>query len=175
MPIPITSMNAVSSSPRDIGWVIGQMLLLGTVAIVAPRCRSAKAPALVFAGGAALLGFAAWIGLGGVRSLGRNLTPLPAPREDGELVTSGIFAHVRHPLYASVMAMGFGWALLWGSRRRARAGGSAGDVSSRESSARGAPAPGARFLDYSDYAARVPRYLPRFLRRKKREGSERSR
>jgi protein-S-isoprenylcysteine O-methyltransferase Ste14 len=58
-----------------------------------------------------LLGYAAWMGLGGVRSLGGNLTPLPAPREGGELVATGIFARVRHPLYASVMAMGFGWAL----------------------------------------------------------------
>ena len=38
------------------------------------------------------------MGLDGVRSVRRNLTPLPAPRDDGELVTRGIFARVRHPL-----------------------------------------------------------------------------
>jgi protein-S-isoprenylcysteine O-methyltransferase Ste14 len=106
------SMSAETSSPRGVGWVIGQMLLQGVVAVVALRFRRPRPPACAIAGGAALLGYAAWMGLDGVPSLGRNLTPLPAPRDDGELVTSGIFARVRHPLYASVMAIGFGWVLL---------------------------------------------------------------
>ena len=155
-------MNAEASSPRGFGWVVGQMLLLGTVAVVAPRCRSTQPPVLALAGGAVLLACAAWMGLGGVRSLGRNLTPLPAPRPDGELVTSGIFAQVRHPLYASVMAFGFGWALLWGSRR-ALGPATAQALYLHAKARHEERLLCARFPEYEDYASRVPRCLPAAL------------
>ena len=47
--------------------------------------------------------------------LGTNLTPFPRPRPRGVLVTTGPYAVVRHPIYAAVMALAFGWALVWGS------------------------------------------------------------
>ena len=88
-----------------------------------------------------------------------TLTPLPAPREDGELVTSGIFARVRHPLYASVMAMGFGWALLWGSRI-ALAPATFLALYIHAKARREERLLRARFPAYPAYAAGVPRYLP---------------
>ncbi|MGB8702746.1 MAG: isoprenylcysteine carboxylmethyltransferase family protein, partial [Thermosynechococcaceae cyanobacterium] len=39
---------------------------------------------------------------GGVE-LGTNLTPLPHPKDDGKLVTSGIYGLVRHPIYSGVI------------------------------------------------------------------------
>ena len=39
----------------------------------------------------------------GVLKLGQNLTPLPHPKQEGELVTSGIYGIVRHPLYSGVI------------------------------------------------------------------------
>jgi protein-S-isoprenylcysteine O-methyltransferase Ste14 len=110
------------------------------------------------ASGALLLVYAGWMGIGGLRSLGRNLTPLPAPREDGKLIMTGIYARVRHPLYASMMSLGFGWALIWGSRIGF---GSAAALAvllhakamHEERLLR------ARFPGYRSYAARVPRYL----------------
>ena len=44
--------------------------------------------------------------------LGRNLTPLPHPREGSSLVQTGPYRLVRHPIYAGVLAVAFGWALL---------------------------------------------------------------
>jgi protein-S-isoprenylcysteine O-methyltransferase Ste14 len=44
--------------------------------------------------------------------LGRFLTALPYPVEGGNLVTTGAFALVRHPLYSGLLWMGFGFALL---------------------------------------------------------------
>ncbi len=35
--------------------------------------------------------------------LGQNLTPLPHPRHDGQLVQTGIYGLVRHPLYSGVI------------------------------------------------------------------------
>jgi protein-S-isoprenylcysteine O-methyltransferase Ste14 len=107
--------------------------------------------------------YAAWTGLGGVRSLGRNLTPLPTPRDEGELVMDGMFARVRHPLYASVMAMGFGWALLWSSRL-ALGPAAALALYIHAKALHEERLLRERFSEYPDYSARVPRYLPRFLR-----------
>ena len=41
--------------------------------------------------------------VGGGLALGGNLTPLPHPKQDGTLVTTGIYAWVRHPLYSGVI------------------------------------------------------------------------
>ncbi|MCG9892187.1 MAG: isoprenylcysteine carboxylmethyltransferase family protein [Thermosynechococcaceae cyanobacterium MS004] len=39
----------------------------------------------------------------GLLDLGRSLTPLPYPREDGELVMTGVYGIVRHPLYGGII------------------------------------------------------------------------
>eukprot|EP00245_Coleochaete_scutata_P006070 TRINITY_DN20199_c0_g1_i1.p1 TRINITY_DN20199_c0_g1~~TRINITY_DN20199_c0_g1_i1.p1 ORF type:complete len:277 (+),score=19.56 TRINITY_DN20199_c0_g1_i1:88-918(+) len=39
----------------------------------------------------------------GVMDLGANLTPLPKPTPDSQLVTSGVYRLVRHPLYAGLV------------------------------------------------------------------------
>ncbi|MEG4984526.1 isoprenylcysteine carboxylmethyltransferase family protein [Microcoleus sp. BR0-C5] len=44
--------------------------------------------------------------------LGKNLTPLPYPREDGELVQTGIYGIVRHPLYSGLILAALGWTLF---------------------------------------------------------------
>ena len=44
-------------------------------------------------------------------NLGRNLTPLPKPKTDAQLVTSGVFAWMRHPIYSALMLLSFGTAL----------------------------------------------------------------
>lgn len=41
--------------------------------------------------------------------LGRGLTPLPHPRDDCKLVTSGPYALVRHPIYSGILLAAFGW------------------------------------------------------------------
>lgn len=47
----------------------------------------------------------------GAVNLGRNLTPLPAPRENGELVVAGAYRFVRHPIYSGLIFMAFGWGV----------------------------------------------------------------
>lgn len=62
---------------------------------------------------AGLLGlFATFLAIKGFLDLGRNLTPLPYPREDGELVQSGAYAIVRHPLYSGLILAAFAWSLF---------------------------------------------------------------
>jgi protein-S-isoprenylcysteine O-methyltransferase Ste14 len=47
--------------------------------------------------------------------LGRNLTPLPVPVVGGRLVTSGVYARARHPIYGGLLAFALGWSALHGS------------------------------------------------------------
>jgi len=44
--------------------------------------------------------------------LGKNLTPLPYPIEKGELVETGIYGIVRHPLYSGLILAALGWTLF---------------------------------------------------------------
>jgi len=161
--MPATTPASTDGHPRPRGaaWVFAQTLLLAALVVIAPWLRGQWPPALSYGFGAVLVLYAAWGGLAGVRVLGRNRTPSPMPRAGSELVTTGIYARLRHPLYASMMALGCGWALLWSStagfavalaltlflHAKAR---------SEETLLRAA------FPGYADYARRVPRYFPRF-------------
>lgn len=63
--------------------------------------------ALALCGGTALL-------LGGLGSMHirEYLTPLPYPVDHSQLVQSGAYAWVRHPLYSSLLFAGLGWTLF---------------------------------------------------------------
>ena len=64
-------------------------------------------------GVAALLGFGGLVFLGkGLLDLGRQLTPLPYPKEDGQLVQSGVYGVVRHPVYSGVILLALSWAVF---------------------------------------------------------------
>ena len=48
----------------------------------------------------------------GLIDLGKNLTPLPYPIENGELVQTGIYGIVRHPLYSGLILAAFAWTIF---------------------------------------------------------------
>lgn len=50
---------------------------------------------------------------GGV-ALGSSLTPLPIPRAEGELVTSGVYRFIRHPIYTGLLLGSLGIS-IWGA------------------------------------------------------------
>jgi protein-S-isoprenylcysteine O-methyltransferase Ste14 len=52
------------------------------------------------------------LALGGLVRLGSNLTPLPYPRDCSNLVESGPYAFVRHPIYSGIFLGVVGWALF---------------------------------------------------------------
>ncbi len=59
-----------------------------------------------------LFEFAALVmGLAGAYGIRKFITPFPKPVEHNELVTTGLYALVRHPLYGSILSAGTGWAL----------------------------------------------------------------
>lgn len=96
-------------------WVIGQSVLMLAVLILGPWFRDDWNSGIALVFGLTLLTLSALAGLSGVRDLGINRTPFPVPNANSQLITQGIYARVRHPLYVSVMAFHFAWALLWES------------------------------------------------------------
>lgn len=103
--------------PRGEGWLLGQFILLGLLAVAGlPGLADLRPHALVdwlaLTAGAAALATAGWVVLVAFRELGRNLTPLPRPRDDAVLVETGIFAAIRHPIYAGLILGGLGWSAL---------------------------------------------------------------
>ncbi len=53
-------------------------------------------------------------GAGGMR-LGPALTPTPIPKDGAELVTTGVYRFVRHPIYTGVLLAALGLVLLGAS------------------------------------------------------------
>ncbi len=49
------------------------------------------------------------------RTLAGNWSGAVAIKEDHELVTTGLYSHVRHPIYTGILCMTFGTALSFGS------------------------------------------------------------
>jgi protein-S-isoprenylcysteine O-methyltransferase Ste14 len=117
------------------------------------------------------LGLALGIGSAGVLvalaaglRLGRSLTPLPNPKDDGVLVTQGLYRYVRHPIYTGVllMALGFvawgaslwhivGWVWLWLILSL--------KVSVEEKMLK------ARYGEYEAYSTHTGRLVPRMVRK----------
>lgn len=146
-------------------WVTAQSLLLATIAIAAPLWSGQWPFAVSISLGVIFFLFAAWTGLSGVADLGRNRTSSPLPLPESQLVTTGIYARIRHPLYSSMMAMGLGWACFWSSS--ITLGLAVGFIGFLHAKARyEEKLLSATFKAYPEYAARVPRYLPQ--RRKRR-------
>jgi len=93
-------------------WVVAQVPLL-LLAMLLPWWSSSGAPATAqwLAGwGLLLAGFV--LIMATASRLGRHLTPFPEPLPRSVLRTDGIYARVRHPMYAGILCMALGWALV---------------------------------------------------------------
>ena len=110
------------------GWALvgAQFGLLAALIILPGGELWSRGGVSLGAGGILLVGGFVVAALAGLR-LGPSLTPLPIPKDDGELVTSGLYHYVRHPIYTGVLLAGaglvvaqaslghiVGWVALWG-------------------------------------------------------------
>lgn len=93
----------------------------------------------------------------GVRSLGRNLTPGTEPLPGGNLVTSGAYAHVRHPIYTGVVLILTGYTLAWSNWTLALIVGVGALLYFEGKARREERWMAERFPDYEAYMRHVPR------------------
>jgi protein-S-isoprenylcysteine O-methyltransferase Ste14 len=114
----------LAKAARD-PWVWGQLalfLLIGFGAPLMPRHVN-LGPADSFLNridpdrirwlGAAVMAAGGLVLAWGIRSLGRNLTPGTEPLSGAELITTGAYAHLRHPIYTGVVLLLAGYTLAW--------------------------------------------------------------
>ncbi|MBU3584286.1 isoprenylcysteine carboxylmethyltransferase family protein [Polynucleobacter sp. 15G-AUS-farblos] len=46
-------------------------------------------------------------------NLGKNLTPLPCPKDNAVLIQTGLYQYVRHPIYFGVLLAALAWILIF--------------------------------------------------------------
>jgi len=95
--------------------LVAIQFVLITALIVLPRGElwPLHWPQWVVAGGLLLFGLV--LGAASGRALGQSLTPSPIPLSGGELVTSGIYRFVRHPIYSALLVLGIGLVVIGAS------------------------------------------------------------
>ena len=102
---------------RGEGWVVLQVVLLILLVLAGLLAGDAWGDPLAvlttLTGVALLLAAASLVGRGFL-DLGRNLTPVPRPRDDATLVETGVYRLVRHPLYGGIIVGSFGFGSAHG-------------------------------------------------------------
>jgi protein-S-isoprenylcysteine O-methyltransferase Ste14 len=103
-------------------WVIAQGVLLLVFVLIPPMTSSIidlRLSVWLYTSWilTAIFGILAIVFLGrSLSDLGRNLTPLPHPRDEGQLVTTGVYGLVRHPMYSGVIYLALAyssWQMSW--------------------------------------------------------------
>ena len=99
----------VPNQRRALTYVLGQFVLLALL-VFAPRMAQpyGSATAVLSAIGVALIVVAVLAVLMSFAGLRRSLTASPIPKADGQLVTTGLYRYVRHPIYSAILLAAIG-------------------------------------------------------------------
>ena len=103
---------------RGGGWVFIQVILFWVLIAAGVRGKGdIDGPMLLVAvsTGTFLVILGAVLMFQGIRGLRESVTPMPKPKPDGDLVTDGVYAYVRHPIYLGIILVAFGWSVAMDS------------------------------------------------------------
>jgi protein-S-isoprenylcysteine O-methyltransferase Ste14 len=102
----------VSDKSRGFAYVALQFVLLG-VLLTAPRLPDPYGALTPFISllGLVLMALAGVVLLVSFVALGNSLTASPLPKQRGQLVTTGVYAYVRHPIYSGLLLLSLGVVL----------------------------------------------------------------
>lgn len=100
----------------SVAWaLVGAQFGLLAGLIVLPAGELWQRNVLTFVIAGVLIGVGVLVaGAGGMR-LGSALTPTPIPKDGAELVTTGVYRFVRHPIYTGVVLAALGLVVLGAS------------------------------------------------------------
>jgi protein-S-isoprenylcysteine O-methyltransferase Ste14 len=157
-------------------WVWGQFTLIGLVVFGIPWLAATADPAGPLAW---LTGRASWARFAGVPllllggllmllsalHLGRNLTPATTPIDGGEMVERGLYAHVRHPMYAGLILVLWGLAWTGSNWRMGLVVAVASLLYFDRKAATEERKLVVRYPGYAAYITRVPKLIPRLRAR----------
>lgn len=111
-------MNRLTLIDKGAGYVLLQGILIGLILfgprgfLLPPLSLRSWLPYLQVLGtGICILGLL--LSFIAALRLGKNLTPLPCPKDGSQLVQIGLYQFVRHPIYSGVLLVGFGWLLIY--------------------------------------------------------------
>ena len=149
---------------RGEGWVILQIGLFLFIAVAGalalPAAMEGLEDSWPLAGlGLAAIGIGGWIVLSAIRGLGDSFSALPRPHEQATLIQDGLYARVRHPIYAGVICLGLGWAVITRSLPALIAAvvlAAVLDLKARREEVWLAE----RFSGYAEYRSRTHRFIP---------------
>ena len=158
-----------SLGPRGEGWVAIQFALLFAIFAAGLKETPLSAstltagPALGVAASAAGVVVVAAGGLFsvlGVVHLGRSLTVLPHPRDNSQLVQTGVYRLARHPIYGGLVVAALGYGLAMRAPFTAAVGSLALLLFFRLKSAREEAWLERRYAGYAAYRATTRRMIP---------------
>lgn len=108
------------------GWKTGErgeylvaiqgIILIGFVLLPVypiPELTAIKSSIGIYVVAFSLDAIAVFLMVKGLIDLGDNLTPLPYPKDKSNLVRSGVYSIVRHPLYSGLICIALGWTIFW--------------------------------------------------------------
>jgi protein-S-isoprenylcysteine O-methyltransferase Ste14 len=105
-------MHQSARPARGGGWVAAQMVLFVLI-FVAPLIERSVPPTLLAVPLGLFVGLIGLIfGLRGIMQLGSSLSIFPRPVPNGQLVRTGVYRFVRHPIYTGVILCALGWAIV---------------------------------------------------------------
>ena len=108
------TISPLWTGSRGEGWVVTQSGLILLYLLLPLRGRTWPTPLrrLARVVGAPVLTAGGLLLVTGGLALGRQITPLPYPSEQGHLVVRGPYRYVRHPMYSGLCLGALGFALL---------------------------------------------------------------
>ena len=99
----------MNNKSRSYSLVLLQFVLI-ILLVLTPRQENAYGAASEIVGmvGLAFIAIGSIVLLVSFLGLGNALTALAIPKDNGTLVTTGIYSRVRHPIYFALLLMSFG-------------------------------------------------------------------
>jgi protein-S-isoprenylcysteine O-methyltransferase Ste14 len=112
----MSSLPHQSIFERGASYVVVQGILIGLILFgpQGPLLVSSEPITFILQScGIAIALLATLIMVIAVINLGKNLTPLPCPKDNAVLIQDGLYQFVRHPIYFGVLLAALAWLLIF--------------------------------------------------------------